>query len=264
LGVDRFVTKRLLSKQLTSMVKEWYYNGHAPITGMIHFVAQFVAYLYGYTWIVFSNERSANFGNTERRGITINHQWSKSFAFESALHNYRVAKYPSVAPSFSLLRQWNEVRIAKEFSKLTTFFWAFSSCNRNFHIDGRTSVRRCGICPKCAFVYGVLRPFLSTQEVQTIWGQELYTDWSLLPLFKELRWVSWIKPLECVGTHDEMQYATWLYLQSNPHMTEALTFFESNLLNLRDLDQRQALGVSEMATYKEHLIPSSFVLETIE
>lgn len=261
LGVDRFVIKRSLSHQLMAMVKEWYYNGHAPITGMIHFVAQFVAYLYGYEWVVFSNERSANFGNTERRWITINHQWSKSFAFESALREYRLDKYSSVAPSFSLLRQWNEVRIAKEFATLKEFFWAFSSCNRNFHIDGRDAQQWCCVCPKCAFVYGVLRPFLSVEAVHTIWWHELYNDDSLVPLFKELWWVDWIKPLECVGTHDEMQYATWLYLQTNPRMTDILVCFVDTILDQRTTDERMALGVRELATYPEHIIPSCFVLD---
>jgi endonuclease III len=64
-----------------------------------------------------------------------------------------------------------------------------------------------------------------------------------------------------VGTHDEMQYATWLYLQTNPRMTDILVCFVDTILDQRTTDERMALGVRELATYPEHIIPSCFVLD---
>ncbi|MEI7562383.1 MAG: hypothetical protein WCJ39_01290 [bacterium] len=82
-----------------------------------------------------SNEKSANEGNTVVDGIEINHQWSKSFAFEEAfsqyLHNYISADLEY----FSLLRSMYEIKIAEIFSHYPQYFDVFSSCNTNFRVN---------------------------------------------------------------------------------------------------------------------------------
>jgi hypothetical protein len=90
---------------------------------------------------------------------------------------------------FSLLRGMYEIKIAKIFAQYPQYFATFSSCNNNFKIieaNKTTAHRRCGICPKCAFVYAILRPFLSDENTQKIFNQELYDNENLIPLYKEL------------------------------------------------------------------------------
>jgi len=197
---------------LFKMNTEGYYNGHVPISGIIAFSLMVVSYLYEYKYIVMSNEKSANEGNTEIDGMIINHQRSKSLDFEKAFDNY-VNNY--ISPDvkyFSLLRGMYEVRIAQEFSKYPQYFSTFSSCNRNFHILPANNLESriqnsklwCCKCPKCAFVYTILRPRISDEQTLQIFGKELYADASLEPLFKELLGISGIKPFECVGTNEEM------------------------------------------------------------
>ncbi len=148
-----------------------------------------------------SNEKSANEGNTLLDGIEINHQWSKSYQFESDVSTY-IQKY--LSPDlhyFSLLRGMYELKIAKLFSQYPQYFTTFSSCNNNFKLietNKTTDHRRCGICPKCAFVYATLRPFISNEDTKKIFGQELYENTELLPLYKELLGIEGIKPFECV------------------------------------------------------------------
>jgi UDP-N-acetyl-alpha-D-muramoyl-L-alanyl-L-glutamate epimerase len=48
----------------------------------------------------------------------------------------------------------------------------------------------CNSCPKCAFVYSILRPFLSKEETLQIFSRELYEDKSLETLFRELLGIS--------------------------------------------------------------------------
>jgi hypothetical protein len=96
-----------------------------------------------------------------------------------------------------------EIKIAKLFADYPQYFDVFSSCNTNFKILSKspdnastfpsfhlstapTARRRCGKCPKCAFVYAILRPFVDKDQTTTIWGKELFADESLLTLFKEL------------------------------------------------------------------------------
>ena len=74
----------------------------------------------------------------------------------------------------------------------------------------------CNSCPKCAFVYAVLRPYLTDTEIMLIFWKELYENKDLENLFKELLWVKWIKPFECVWEEEEVVYA----------MNEALAKFK--------------------------------------
>jgi len=64
INAERLVMKRAIDPKLFEMNNAGYYNGHVPISGIIAFVLVTVAYLYDYNFIVMSNEKSANEGNT--------------------------------------------------------------------------------------------------------------------------------------------------------------------------------------------------------
>ena len=182
------------------------YNGHVPITGILSFISLLTAYLYEFDEIILSNEKSANIGNTTLDGVEINHQWSKSEDFEKAFQNY-IKNLHLPIRYYSLLRQRDELRIVEEFCKYPQYFHSFSSCNRNFHLRGpqlSSDQLRCGQCPKCAFVYTMMRTFLPAETVNDIFHKNLFTDETLLPLFRELLGIEGTKPFECVGTKEEM------------------------------------------------------------
>lgn len=215
IGSPRLFIARQMDPLLFKMNTEWYYNGHVPISGIIAFSLTVVSYLYGYKYLVMSNEKSANEGNTEIDGMIINHQRSKSLDFEKAFNQYVHTYISPDVEYFSLLRWMYEVRIAQEFSKYPQYFSTFSSCNHNFHILPANNLESriqnwklwCGNCPKCAFVYTILRPRITDEQTIQIFGHELYQDPTLEPLFKELLGISGIKPFECVGTNEEMIFA---------------------------------------------------------
>ena len=218
----RLFIARQLDPLLFSMNKEGYYNWHVPISGIIAFTLTVAAYLYNYKYIVLSNEKSANEGNTEMNGMIINHQRSKSLEFEKTFDTYVHTYISSDLKYFSLLRGMYEIRIVEEFAKHKQYFSTFSSCNRNFHILpwGSSALlpngpKRCGHCPKCAFVYTILRPQITHEQAINIFGKELYEDKSLEQLFKELLGISGIKPFECVGTNEEMILAMYKYYQQS-------------------------------------------------
>ncbi|MDD5770597.1 MAG: hypothetical protein PHE25_06510 [Candidatus Gracilibacteria bacterium] len=209
-GLKRLFIKREMPKNILEVISLGYYNGHVPITGMIAFVLELASYLYDYKYIILSNELSANFGNTIFFGVSINHQWSKSLDFEKDFGEY-VEKYISKKVKyFSILRPFYELRIAEVFSKVAKkYFNSFSSCNTNFKIFNKKENKInnnywCNSCPKCAFVYSILRPFLTKEETLEIFKKELYEDKSLEKLFRELLGISGIKPFECVGTNEEV------------------------------------------------------------
>ena len=88
---------------------------------------------------------------------------------------------------YSILRDFLEIEIVQKFSELKDVFPVFSSCNRNFSIQKDAEKKRCNVCPKCVFVYTILRPFIEKEDVAKIWGEELYDNGNLLDIFKELR-----------------------------------------------------------------------------
>ena len=57
-------------------------NGHVPISAIISSVGVIVAILTGRRDVVVSNEQTANEPTLEYRGVSINHQYSKSQQFE--------------------------------------------------------------------------------------------------------------------------------------------------------------------------------------
>lgn len=236
IGAPRLVMQRTMDPKLFDMNTQGYYNGHVPISGIIAFVLVTAAYLYNYKYIVMSNEKSANEGNTLLDGISINHQRSKSRQFESEFSEYCKKYLSPTLHYFSLLRGIYELKIAKLFSQYPQYFELFSSCNNNFKVieaNKTTSHRRCGICPKCAFVYATLRPFITDKDTQNIFGQELYEHKELLPLYKKLLGIEGIKPFECVGTNEEVVYAMYLQyenIKNTPQIPQIMEFFKNEIL----------------------------------
>ncbi len=184
------------------------YNGHIPISAIYAFLGLFSAALYGYRYIVVGNEQSANFGNMRYRGMEINHQWSKSSEFESMLQEYTRKYITADISYFSLLRQFYEIRIAEMFAKHGKYHYLFSSCNIGFKIAREKNGKRwCGECPKCAFVFLILAPFLPKEKVIGIFKKNLLDDPKLLPLYKNTLGFGTFKPFDCVGTFEEAQVA---------------------------------------------------------
>src|SRR3989344_4919558 len=187
------------------------YKGHIPISAIYAFLGTLSCFLYGHKYFVVSNEYSSNFGNLKYKGAVINHQWSKSAEFEVLLQEYIKKFITSDITYFSLLRQFHEIRIAKMFANYEKYFHLFASCNRNFNVLGeRQKTLWCGECPKCAFVFLMLAPFIERNKLTWIFGKNLLNDPSLLPLYNDILGYGKMKPFDCVGTFEESRVALFL------------------------------------------------------
>jgi len=142
--------KRALSPELFRLNEEGALNGHVPISAYISFLAVAIAVLGGYSDVIFSNERSANEGNVEYKGKTINHQWSKSLEFERMLQEYLANYVTKDVGYFSLLRRYSELKIVELFTEYPKSLELFTSCNRNWHLVAKKEIQTlwCGECPK--------------------------------------------------------------------------------------------------------------------
>lgn len=202
------VVGRRLDPVLSDLNRNGAWNGHVPVTAINSAILVLAALVMDYDRVVFANERSADEASlVDESGRSINHQFSKSFEFETMLDQW-VRRY--IEPDlkvFSVLRRDRELAICREFAGLGQFHEMFASCNRNFHIDGPRTDRWCGSCPKCLFVFLGLAPFMEPHQLKRIFGQDLLDEPQRLDGFAELLALDGTKPLECVGEANEARAA---------------------------------------------------------
>lgn len=232
IGNDVIRIHHRLDPQITELNKrEDTYNGHIPMVAMHSFIELFTAFMYDYTYIVLGNEESANYGNVEYLGETMNHQWSKSLEFEELFQEYIKKYVTNDILLFSILRPFSEIKIAQLFSQHPEYFPHFVSCNKGFTSVKKGQTSWCGKCPKCAFVFVLLTAFLPKEKVINIFGKNLFEDTSLLSLYKELLGLEAFKPFECVGTPEETTLAFLYALRSGEwNDTKVMEFFISHVL----------------------------------
>ena len=192
--------KRTLDPEMIRLGKlEGYYNGHVPATAINSMIALLTALLFGYDEIILSNERSASQGNAAHDGRFVNHQHSKSLAFENLL---RAALFELTGANlnyYSLLRPFSELHIAGIFSRTTRFDKSFSSCNANFTLGSSPERLWCGACPKCHFVFLIFAPFMDPERLCAIFNGNVLDNPAHLASFRQLCGLEGQKPWECVG-----------------------------------------------------------------
>ena len=263
------LTKRKISNNLLILNKSWNYNGHVPITWIIAFVMVLVWYIYDYKNLVLSNEKSANSWNTTWRWLDINHQYSKSLEFEEDFKSYLNKNITENINYFSFLRWFYELNIAKYFSEnCKKYFTSFSSCNRNFNIDINKRLSWqiwCNQCSKCAFVFSILRPYLSNEEIIKIFWEDLFYKKELYKTFLELSWLEWIKPLECVWEAEEVIYSLYksLKLYDKNNMPEILLSFKNKVLIDGNNDYFKKLEKKFVTIYDEDIIPEDLKIKLL-
>jgi hypothetical protein len=188
-------------------------NGHVPVTGIISALAVLAAVLHDRDAVIMSNEWSSSAGNLVVAGRTVNHQWSKSEAFEAGFRAVLAGSLGGTVDYFSRLRPYTELLIAERFAALGRYHRSFQSCNRGFHIDPAQRLDHwCGRCDKCCFIDLILAPFLDPATLRDVFGgREPLDDLDLLDRFEDLVGTSGdAKPWECVGDVDECRAAVTL------------------------------------------------------
>ena len=238
---------RILDKKIIELNEKGFLNGHTPFSSLVAFVSFLVCYLDNRKYIVLSNEGSAN--EPTVLGTKINHQYSKTYEFENDFNNYTKKYFGIDIKYFSLLRCLSEFQIGMLFSTYKEYHTIFKSCNVG---SKSTPWVWCGKCPKCLFVYIILSPFLSKDELINIFGHDLYEDSSLLNIFKELAGYSETKPFECVGTYSEVRYAISLAINKYDNLPYLLKYYKDNYP--LELDKKL-----ENEFNNEHNIPEEFL-----
>jgi hypothetical protein len=222
-------------------------QGAYPSVSTFTFIATLLAELLGYDSIIFSNERSADFGNLDYLGLPVNHQWCKSSAAEKMIGDYIQHYITPDISTRSLLRKYSELEIVRRFVRYPQYLYDVASCNTYFcltPIEQRFSRRNywCNRCPKCVFLFASFSAFLPKKEVISIFGANLYAKKGLLPLFKRILGIEGFKPLDCVGEPEEMILAMHYAAQRQEYSGElAMQVFEEHFpagYNFAKLEER--------------------------
>jgi UDP-N-acetyl-alpha-D-muramoyl-L-alanyl-L-glutamate epimerase len=206
---------REIDPQLLRSAELGFRNGHVPVTGIISAIAVLAAVLNDRDTVVMSNEWSASVPTLEHNGQPVNHQWSKSTAFEASFRELLQASPATLPDYFSALRDRTELWVAERFAALTQYHQTFRSCNRAFHIDTKRRLDHwCGQCDKCCFIDLILAPFMSREQLVAVFAQdgggaEPLGNPELKAKFQTLLG-SGTKPFECVGEVNECRAAVVL------------------------------------------------------
>jgi hypothetical protein len=187
----------------------WLMTSAYPSVSTFTFIATLLAELLGYNSIIFSNERSSDFGNLNYLGLEVNHQWCKSSAAEKMINNYIQSYITPDISTRSLLRKYSELEIVRRFVHYPKYLYDVTSCNAYFweprfvQLLSRTNYW-CKRCPKCIFLFACFSAFLPKKELVNIFGADLYTRKRLLSSFRRILGIEGFKPLDCVGEPEEM------------------------------------------------------------
>ena len=171
--------KRTLDKNMLDLNAKGYLNGHTPFSALVAFSSIIAGYINGLSFVALSNESSAN--ESTVAGSYVNHQYSKSYEFEEDFRYYEKTFIGSGVYYFSFLRPLAELQIAMLFSQFKKYHGVFKSCN----VGSKQDIW-CGHCPKCLFVYIILSPFLTLEELDNIFGKRLFEDETLMEDFDKL------------------------------------------------------------------------------
>ncbi|MEU4236379.1 hypothetical protein [Actinoplanes sp. NPDC026619] len=201
-GLAALAARRQLDPRLFELNKAGALNGHIPVTAINSLIAIATATWHGLGPVVMSNERSASDPNLVWNGFEINHQWSKGVVAEGLLRDAVSTHAGLTEPYFSLLRSLSELHIAQLFARHTAYDDVVTSCNKAFKLHDPT-VRWCGDCPKCRFVFLAMAPAMERPRLTHIFGHDLFADPAQVPGFLELLGIDAHKPFECVGEVEE-------------------------------------------------------------
>ncbi|MBN2237589.1 MAG: hypothetical protein JW729_08505 [Bacteroidales bacterium] len=205
---NQVLAYRKIDPKLIELNKKGYLNGHTPFSAMLAFTSLLQARLLNAKYIALSNESSAN--ESSILDSHVNHQYSKTYEFESDFRQYYKSYIDSELEYFSFLRPLSELQIACFFSKFEAHHFSFRSCNVGSKMD-----TWCCNCPKCLFTYTILSPFIKEEKLIQMLGENLLNKPSLQKSMTELQGLSTTKPFECIGTVSEVNLALQKAIENN-------------------------------------------------
>ena len=203
-GVGLVRIERRLDRKLLELNARGAINGHVPITAIVTSAAVVAAAMLGRGTVLVSNERSADAATRDIDGWLVNHQFSKTSAFQQLLEGALI-EAGTATRVVSLLRPLTELAIARGVAREDGLVGQVTSCNAAFALDGPGD-GWCGRCDKCRFVQLALAPFSRRRQLVSDLGFDALDDPEQVEAFATMLDPA-TKPFECVGTVEEVRLA---------------------------------------------------------
>lgn len=159
----------------------------------------------GYRGLVVAHEASANSGNLEWNGETVNHQWGKGWDAERLLDQYVQRALVANLRYFSILQPIHDEVIFELLARDPALATRTHSCN--------LKKPWCGQCAKCAYVWLQFAAHLPRDTVQATFGDDLGERPENDRWFREMLGLAEHTPFECVGSAPEARLAITLARQ---------------------------------------------------
>jgi hypothetical protein len=196
--------RRQVLPELLALNASGHPNGHTPYSAYLALTALLAGYLRGNPMVLAGNSRSDDEPNVgSYLGLPVNHQWTKSHEFESALSDYRDRWLPG-APSYSSpLRPLLELQIIRSLEPHIDAYLRTASCNQTKGIGW------CRECAKCAWVFLATSVLFGHDVAVRKAGGDLFADSGLSGLYAAMSGLPGAgdKPFECTGTEEEVRSA---------------------------------------------------------
>ena len=259
IGKTPLYVKRTLDPEMIRLgTQPGYYNGHVPSTAINSMIAALTALLFSYGRVILSNERSASEGNAVHDGREVNHQYSKSIAFEARIAAVLSDATGGALSYFSLLRPYSEARIAQLFARENRFDHVFSSCNRNFRLSGHDGPLWCGECPKCHFTFLLMASQMAKPRMLSIFGHDFLDRPENERSFRELTGLAGQKPWECVGEIEEAAACLYVLTQHPDWENSAIVrALRDDLVTQYGRPRLSAAHAALFTDSPDHLIPEA-------
>jgi UDP-N-acetyl-alpha-D-muramoyl-L-alanyl-L-glutamate epimerase len=177
-------------------------NGHTPFSAYLAFAAMLTGYLRGSGPVMAGNSRSDDEPNVRSYlGRPVNHQWTKSYEFETALSSYRDRWLPGAPGYSSPLRPLHEVQVIASLAGDVDAYLRTASCNQ---VRGGGW---CRSCAKCAWVFLATAALFGHDLAIRKTGGDMFADPALAGVYQEMAGLTGVKPFECTGSEDEVKAA---------------------------------------------------------
>ncbi len=213
LGHDALITtRRTIDKErLNDAATNGGLNGHVPLSAILASIATCIALLTGKKYIMAANEWSAIEPTAMIGDFPINHQYSKTYEFETSFNKIIQEHISKDLVYLSALRHYSELKVAELFAECCwkKYSLDFSSCNVANYYQGadNAQLKWCGQCAKCVSTFILLAPYVEFDDLVSRFGRNVLLDPGMLNHLKSLFGLTESKPFECVGEVNEMRKA---------------------------------------------------------
>jgi UDP-N-acetyl-alpha-D-muramoyl-L-alanyl-L-glutamate epimerase len=262
IGEKLTLIRRTISPEIIRLAREKRgHNGHVPITAINSAILTLYAALSHADAVIFANERGASKPTILHDGHPINHQYSKSIAFEGLMRAALAETAGDQPQWFSLLRPFSELWIAETVAKRAAAAHdRFTSCNRNFVFAGKQVLaegeRWCGTCPKCVFTALIFAPHCDDAGMARVFGKDVLNDAGNVEMARDLAGLGAMKPWECVGDVDDTAAAIAVLAADPRHNGKAVVAALAPELDARyGLQALRQRFATELQVRGPHFVP---------